>query len=33
MRKRSHSAFIKYRNAILEKLNFAHEESIPDFSI
>ena len=32
-RNRSHSAFIKYRNAILEKLNFAHEESIPDFSI
>ncbi|MBE5831968.1 MAG: ABC transporter ATP-binding protein [Butyrivibrio sp.] len=32
-RNRSHSAFIKYRNTILEKLNFAHEESIPDFSI
>lgn len=32
-RNRNHSAFIQYRNQILEKLNFAHEESLADYSI
>lgn len=32
-RNRSHSLFVYYRNQILEKLNFAHEQSIEDYSI
>jgi len=32
-RNRSHSVFVQYRNDILKKLNFAHEEAMAEYNI